>query len=206
MGKVGPRQQHSHFSQNLPVKPSTQRHCCQDQRSRQVPPCLQGLAVQAPSSLGHLRTHKPTIRQSDGGVGGGGGGRAGISLLVEKKRKRICMLKDPSWLFTGRFSGILQCVPSVRNLPFRGIKASFSSSLGLEQMSHGGRAGAPTARKSVMDRKQQSWADEYGPVKDAARRQRLTGLQRAAVHGQLHDAADKVVGGDLPAPMKDGLY
>lgn len=60
-------------------------------------------------------------------------------------------------------------------------------------------------RKTVMDRKQDG-ADECGPVKDAARRQRLTGLQRAAVDGELHDAADKVVGGDLPAPMKDGFY
>lgn len=70
-----PRQECSHFSQNVPVKPSTHWHCCQDQWSKQVPPCLQGLAVQAPSSLGHLRTHKPTIRQSDGGVGGGEEGR-----------------------------------------------------------------------------------------------------------------------------------
>lgn len=45
-----------------------------------------------------------------------------------------------------------------------------------------------------------------GPVKDAMRCQRLTGLQRAAVDGKLHDAADKVVGGDLTAPMKDGFY
>lgn len=45
-----------------------------------------------------------------------------------------------------------------------------------------------------------------GPVKDATRCQRLTGLQRAAVDGELHDAADKVVGGDLTAPMKDGFY
>lgn len=72
-----PWQEHSHFSQNVPVKPSTHWHCCQDQWSKQVPPCLQGLAVQAPSSLGHLRTHKPTIRRSDGGVGGGGEGGAG---------------------------------------------------------------------------------------------------------------------------------
>lgn len=49
----------SHFSQNLPVKPSTHWHCCQDQRSKQVPPCLQGLTVQAPSSLGHLQGNKP---------------------------------------------------------------------------------------------------------------------------------------------------
>lgn len=46
----------------------------------------------------------------------------------------------------------------------------------------------------------------YGPVKDATRCQRLTGLQRAPVDGELHDAADKVVGGDLTAPMKDGFY
>lgn len=45
-----------------------------------------------------------------------------------------------------------------------------------------------------------------GPVKDATRCQRLTGLQRAAVDGELHDAADKVVGGDLTAAMKDGFY
>lgn len=44
------------------------------------------------------------------------------------------------------------------------------------------------------------------PVKDATRCQRLTGLQRAAVDGELHDAADEVVGGDLATPMKDGLY
>lgn len=56
-----------------------------------------------------------------------------------------------------------------------------------------------------MDREQVG-ADEYGPVKDAAGRQRLTGLQRAAVHGKLHDAADKVVGGDLPPPAEDGVY
>lgn len=54
-----------HFSQNLPVKPSTHWHCCQDQWSKQVPPCLQGLAVQAPSSLGHLQTQRQTNRQSD---------------------------------------------------------------------------------------------------------------------------------------------
>lgn len=145
-----PRQEHSHFSQNLPVKPSTHWHCCQDQWSKQVPPCLQGLAVQAPSSLGHLRTHKPTISQSDGGVGGGGGGGRGGGMSCDfaprsKKRKKICMLKDPSSLFTGRFSGILQCVPSVRNLPFRWIKASFSSAWGLEQMSHGRSGGVRMA-------------------------------------------------------------
>lgn len=44
-----------------------------------------------------------------------------------------------------------------------------------------------------------------GPVKDATRCQRLTGLQRAAVDGELHDAADEVVGGDLTAAMKDGF-
>lgn len=110
------------------------------------------------------------------------------------------MLKDPSSLLTGRFSGILQCVASVRNLPFRCIKASFSSSRGFEQMSP-----RRERRKTVMDRKQDG-ADECGPVKDAARRQRLIGLQRAAVDGELHDAADKVVGGDLPTPMKDGFY
>ena len=53
-----------HFSQNLPVKPSTHWHCCQDQRSKQVPPCLQGLAVQAPSSLGHLHTQRQTQRHT----------------------------------------------------------------------------------------------------------------------------------------------
>lgn len=46
----------------------------------------------------------------------------------------------------------------------------------------------------------------YRPVKDAARRQRLTGLQRASVHGELHDAAHEVVGGDLPPPEQDGFY
>lgn len=44
------------------------------------------------------------------------------------------------------------------------------------------------------------------PVKDATRCQCLTGLQRAAVDGELHDAADKVVGGDLTTSMKDGFY
>lgn len=76
----------------------------------------------------------------------------------------------------------------------------------------GGSSRCPTAGAEECgwledrDRKEKAGADEYGPVKDAPRRQRLTGLQRAAVHGKLHDAADKVVGGDLPAPMKDGLY
>ena len=44
------------------------------------------------------------------------------------------------------------------------------------------------------------------PVKNATRCQCLTGLQRAAIDGELHDAADKVVGGDLTAPMKDRFY
>lgn len=56
--------QYLHFSQNLPLKPSTHWHCCQDQRSKQVPPCLQGLAVQAPSSLGHLHTQRQTQRHT----------------------------------------------------------------------------------------------------------------------------------------------
>lgn len=43
------------------------------------------------------------------------------------------------------------------------------------------------------------------PVEDAAGRQRLTGLQRAAVDGELHDAADEVMGGDLTAALKDGF-
>lgn len=110
------------------------------------------------------------------------------------------MLKDPSLLLTRRFSGILQCVASVRNMPFKCIKASFSSSWGLEQMSP-----RRERRTIMMDRKEVE-ADEYGPVKDATRRQRLTGLQRAAVDGELHDAADKVVGGNLTAPMKDSFY
>lgn len=38
------------------------------------------------------------------------------------------------------------------------------------------------------------------------RYQGLTGLQRAAVDGKLHDAAHKVVGGNLAAAVKDGLY
>lgn len=59
---------------------------------------------------------------------------------------------------------------------------------------------------TAVDRQGKSGTERYGPVKDAARRQRLTGLQRAAVHGELHDAAHKVVGGDLPTPMKDGFY
>lgn len=44
-----------HFSQCFPVSPSLQWHCCHDQWSTQVPPCWQGLVVQAPSSLGHLK-------------------------------------------------------------------------------------------------------------------------------------------------------
>ncbi|TNN67154.1 hypothetical protein EYF80_022684 [Liparis tanakae] len=44
-----------------------------------------------------------------------------------------------------------------------------------------------------------------GPVKHAARCQRLTGLQRPAVHGELHDAAHEVVGGDLTAALEEGL-
>lgn len=108
-----------HFSQNLPVKPSTHWHCCQDQWSKQVPPCLQGLAVQAPSSLGHLQTQRQTNRQSDSqfdksaaqsAAGGSaeketpekGGRWAVISLPVLqykkpiKNPKRICILKDLS--------------------------------------------------------------------------------------------------------------
>lgn len=50
------------------------------------------------------------------------------------------------------------------------------------------------------------WWGLRRPVKDAPRCQGLTGLQWAAVDGELHDAADEVVGGDLTAPMKDGLY
>lgn len=106
-----------HFSQNLPVKPSTHWHCCQDQWSKQVPPCLQGLAVQAPSSLGHLQTHRPTIRQSVWHVGCTVGSRgvhrkgnsknkrgrwAVISLLIQKKPmknpEKISILKDLSSL------------------------------------------------------------------------------------------------------------
>lgn len=44
------------------------------------------------------------------------------------------------------------------------------------------------------------------PVKDAMGCQGLTGLQWAAVDGELHDAAHKVVCGDLATVMKDGLY
>lgn len=59
----------------------------------------------------------------------------------------------------------------------------------------------------MMERRE-GWGEGggCGPVKDATRCQRLTGLQRAPVDGELHDAAHKVVGGDLTAPMKDGFY
>lgn len=114
-----------HFSQNLPVKPSTHWHCCQDQWSKQVPPCLQGLVVQAPSSLGHLQTQRHTNWQSDSqfdksstqSVAGGSaeketlqkrGRWAVISLPVRQYKKknphkepqRISILKDLSSLFT----------------------------------------------------------------------------------------------------------
>lgn len=51
----------SHFSQCFPVSPSLQTHCCHDHWSTQVPSCWQGLVVQAPSSLGHLKK----IRKAD---------------------------------------------------------------------------------------------------------------------------------------------
>lgn len=79
-----------HLSQNLPVKPSTHWHCCQDQRSKQVPPCLQGLAVQAPSSLGHLQTGKTdsqTVRRRSGR--GQREGRGGLFFQRSKQRKNI---------------------------------------------------------------------------------------------------------------------
>lgn len=44
------------------------------------------------------------------------------------------------------------------------------------------------------------------PVKDATRCQCLTGLQWTSVDGELHDAAHKVVGGDLTTAVKDGFY
>lgn len=53
------------------------------------------------------------------------------------------------------------------------------------------------------------WALDSGgwrqPVQDAPRRHRLTGLQRPPVDRQLHDAAHKVVGGDLAAAVEEGL-
>lgn len=88
----------SHFSQNLPVKPSTHWHCCQDQWSKQVPPCLQGLAVQAPSSLGHLQTHKTTIsltsQQHSLQRGGPEGVRPKRETPKNKKKKTRQMSRD----------------------------------------------------------------------------------------------------------------
>lgn len=83
------------------------------------------------------QTNNQTVRRRRGWGVAGGDELPCLSSFKKKKIKKICMLKDPSWPFTGRHSGILQCVSSVRNLPFRWRKASFSSSRGLEQMSHG---------------------------------------------------------------------
>lgn len=60
-----------HFSQCFPVSPSLQWHCCHDQWSTHVPPCWQGLVVQAPSNRGHLKqireedTEVPAYKQAE---------------------------------------------------------------------------------------------------------------------------------------------
>lgn len=160
---------------------------------------LPGPAVQtgAPVSAGaggagsfQSRTSADTQNpQSDSETGGG---------------QEICMLKDPSSPFTGKFSGILQCV---KNLLFEGENRLLippgGAGTDVPQRERGrgvGTGGEHDGQKrEASDRRDR-------PVKDAARRQRLTGLQRAAVHGELHDAAHKVVGGDLPPPVQDGFY
>lgn len=191
-------------------------------------------------------THKLTIRQWIWQVSHTGGGSAEkgnsknrsrwavISLPVRQYKKphkeaqRISILKDLSSLRYSRgrqwgkkFSGILQLVSPIKNLPFviqKKRRHLFKNSReGLKVWTD------VPQRESRRLEKTDRWEEEKGdgerlgagvkgerlgcgPVKDAMRCQRLTGLQRAAVDGKLHDAADKVVGGDLTAPMKDGFY